>query len=312
MAAPNVYNEVIRIQQEVHQLQQQAQFHLTASLDKLRARCLELITESTKRPVIAYYSGWLTQPQKSGIAVEEADVQGFHHAVRDLDTNAGLDLILHTPGGDPFVAESIMTFLLKKFNNNIRVIVPQIAMSAGTLMACASREILMGAHASLGPIDPQFNGIPAQGVLEEFARATKEIEQNSSRIHVWQPILAKYPIAFLGMCESALNYTRETAESWLKQIHLGQQASITTDPKRIVDELIKLGSTSSHSRRLSVSMCIDLGLNAKCLATDKADLDPFYMAAHDAFMATFQKSQIVKIIQNNKGCTYAQLSSNPL
>jgi hypothetical protein len=110
------------------------------------------------------------------------------------------------------------------------------------------------------------------------------------------------------MCESALNYTRETAESWLKQIHLIQQTQRSVDPKWIVDGLIKLGSTSSHNRRLSVSMCMELGLNAACLATDRPLLEPLYMAAHDAFMATLQKSQTVKIIQNNNGCTYSQLS----
>jgi hypothetical protein len=55
--------------------------------------------------------------------------------------------------------------------DNIRAIVPQIAMSAGTMIACSCREIVMGKHSSLGPVDPAFNGIPAIGVLEEIKKA---------------------------------------------------------------------------------------------------------------------------------------------
>jgi membrane-bound ClpP family serine protease len=57
------------------------------------------------------------------------------------------------------------------FGTNIRAIIPQMAMSAGTMIALSTREIIMGKHSNLGPIDPQIAGIPAHGVIEEFNRA---------------------------------------------------------------------------------------------------------------------------------------------
>ena len=48
------------------------------------------------------------------------------------------------------------------------------------MIACACREILMGKHSSLGPIDPQLGGVPAHGVIEEFERAIKEIKDDLS------------------------------------------------------------------------------------------------------------------------------------
>ena len=48
------------------------------------------------------------------------------------------------------------------FGNDIRVIVPQIAMSAGTMIASAAREIIMGQHSNIGPIDPQYAGLSAR------------------------------------------------------------------------------------------------------------------------------------------------------
>ena len=60
-------------------------------------------------------------------------------------------------------------------NKNIRVIVPHMAMSAGTMIACSAKEIIMGKESSLGPIDPQYRNVPAEGVIDEFNRAVKEI-----------------------------------------------------------------------------------------------------------------------------------------
>lgn len=69
--------------------------------------------------------------------------------------------------------ESLIDYLKKMFGTNIVAFISQIAMSAGTMIACACRNIK---QSSLGPIDPQFNGIPAQGVLDEFERAAQEIK----------------------------------------------------------------------------------------------------------------------------------------
>jgi len=55
------------------------------------------------------------------------------------------------------------------------------------MIACAGREIVMGKHSSLVPIDPQFGGMAAHGVVEEFNRAHAEIRADHSRAFVWQP-----------------------------------------------------------------------------------------------------------------------------
>ena len=77
--------------------------------------------------------------------------------IHQLDRDKGLDLILHTPGGDTAATESIVDYLHNMFGNNIRAIVPQLAMSAGTMIACSCKEIIMGLQSSLGPIDPQLD-----------------------------------------------------------------------------------------------------------------------------------------------------------
>ena len=75
--------------------------------------------------------------------------------IHKLDRSKGLDLILHTPGGSGAATESLVNYLHQMFGNDIRAFVPQLAMSAGTILACSCKEIYMGKHSNLGLVDPQ-------------------------------------------------------------------------------------------------------------------------------------------------------------
>ena len=102
-----------------------------------------------------------------------------------------LDLILHSPGGSPEAAEGIVSYLRSRFQN-IRVIVPELAMSAATMISCAANEIVMGKHSFLGPIDPQLlvstqlgqRYVPAQAVLDQFDKAQKECHVPAQAVQI--------------------------------------------------------------------------------------------------------------------------------
>src|SRR5439155_11818059 len=123
--------------------------------------------EYTKgRNIIAYYSGWLQKPHLGGepgvdVGINDADKNGFMACIHQMDRSKGLDLILHTPGGEMTATESLVDYLRAMFGTNIRALIPQLALSAGTMIACASKEIVMGKESSIGPIDPQLAGLPA-------------------------------------------------------------------------------------------------------------------------------------------------------
>lgn len=133
--------------------------NIGAELDRKREEYLNKIHSITGRNVIAYYSGWLIKPDVPHIIIDEQDKNAFMTTVHKLDKSKGLDLILHTPGGDIAATESIVTYLKSIFNGDMRAFIPQISMSAGTMIAMSCKEIIMGEQSSLGPIDPQMGGI---------------------------------------------------------------------------------------------------------------------------------------------------------
>ena len=102
-------------------------------LDTIRRKYLQIMHKYTKRNIIAYYSGFL-QRSNANSAIDENDKNALMQAVYGLDKSKGLDLILHTPGGDIAATESIVTYLRSIFGKNIRAFIPQIAMSAGTMI----------------------------------------------------------------------------------------------------------------------------------------------------------------------------------
>ena len=150
------------------------------------------------------------------VIVNDEDKSGFMQAAHNVDKSVGLDLILHTPGGSVTAAESNVDYLLKVFKGDMRVIIPQIAMSAGTMIACAAKEIVMGKQSNLGPIDPQVNGLPAYGVIDEFDRAVRESASNAGAARMWQTIIGKYHPTFLSSCEHAIALSKEIVKHWLE------------------------------------------------------------------------------------------------
>lgn len=166
--------------QEINGLK--AQLQNTNPLDIVRRKYLEQLSKHTNRSTIAYYSAWLTRsPNAPNLSINDADKNAFMAVIHRLDRQKGLDLILHTPGGSLAAAESLVDYLRRMFGHDIRAIVPQIAMSAGTMIACACKEIVMGKESNLGPIDPQLNGVPAHGVIAEFDQAIEQIKKDRVR-----------------------------------------------------------------------------------------------------------------------------------
>jgi ClpP class serine protease len=278
------------------------------TIDHVRHKYLRKLFEYTNRNVIAYYSGWLQKPEIDGIQINDDDKNGFMTAIHNLDCDKGLDLILHTPGGGIAATESIIDYLHRKFiNYDIRVIVPQLAMSAGTMIACSAREIIMGKQSSLGPIDPQLRGIPAYGVIHEFKKAHKEIKKDPSALSVWQFILNKYHPTFLSECENAINLAKELVEVTLKKVMFNNEKQNAIKAKNIVKYLTNYHDRKTHSRHLNIDECKKIGLRISTLEDDQI-FQELTLTIHHCYMHTMANTPAFKIIENHLGSAFTRLS----
>lgn len=276
-------------------------------LDTIRRKYLKTMYKYTGRNIIAYYSAFLQKPNEN-VSIDDNDKNALMQAVYGLDKSKGLDLILHTPGGNTAATESIVNYLRSIFGNNIRAFIPQIAMSAGTMIALSCNEIIMGKQSNIGPIDPQFGGMSCAGVIEEFDTAIEDIRRNPISANLWSLIISKYHPTFLGDCKKAIDWSEKMVKDWL----CTNMLSDDPDSEKIADNIIKkLGSheeTFTHQKHIHIDECKLWGIKVIPLEDlNKAkiggckDLQDCVLTIHHTYMHTFSNSNAVKIVENHTG-----------
>lgn len=280
-----------------------------STYDVIRRKYLTRLYKHTGRNVILYYSGWLQKGDLqrqgvSGFGITDADKNGFMATINGMDRTKGLDLILHTPGGEIAATESLVDYLRSMFGPNIRAIVPQIAMSAGTMIALSCKEIIMGKHSSLGPIDPQIgNGIAAHGIIEEFTKAKEDLMTNAAFIHLWQPIIAKYSPTLIGECQKAIKWSESIVKQWLVDGMFAGEIDPAAAAQNVLDELGSHSLTLSHSRHISLQRAKELMLKATPLEDDQK-LQDAVLSVHHACIQTLTSTPALKLIENHRGIAF--------
>ncbi|NQY82743.1 MAG: S49 family peptidase [Alphaproteobacteria bacterium] len=272
-------------------------------IDKIRRKYIRKLHEETGRNVVVYYSGWLQKLDPvlfSHTIINDDDKNGFMSAFKGLDWNKGLDLVLHLPGGTVAATETIIDYIRGMFGSDIRTIVPQISMSGGTMLACAGKEIILGKHSNLGPIDPQFGSWPAFAVLEEFERASREVIENPDKALVWRAILEKYHPTLLSQAQHAIEWSKEIVINALKDGMLKDDLNADDKAKRIVNFLLSHDLHHAHGRHLHRKELRESGLVITHLE-DEQELQDIVLSVHHALMHTLTNSSAIKIIENHEG-----------
>ncbi|MBM4041150.1 MAG: serine protease [Planctomycetes bacterium] len=276
--------------------------------DAVRRKYLAAVAAHVERDVILYASKW-TQPGPNVspdlVSIVDEDVQGTMEVIHGL-SGPNLDLILHSPGGSVEAAEALVLYLRSKFDH-IRVIVPSLAMSAATMIACAADEIVLGKHSFLGPIDPQFvlatrlgpRMVPAQAILEQFGRAQRECA-DPSKLGAWVPMLDQYGPDMLVQCEHATELCKQIAENWLATHMFKGDSDGKARAARIATWLAAHGQFRSHRRHIPRTELEQRGLKILHLEADQTAQDLFLSVFH-ATTHTFDGTPAVKIIENHLG-----------
>lgn len=281
--------------------------HMPSQYDLIRREYLRQLSDYTGRNTILYYSSWL---QKSLLAngsfdfgINDNDKTGFMTCIYKLDKTKGLDLILHTPGGDISATESLVVYLKSIFGKDIRVIIPQMAMSAGTMISCCAKEIIMGKHSCLGPIDPQYCMYRAHGIIEEFETIKREHAKNPLGTQVWGPILSKYTPTLIGECQKVIDWSNGLVKTWLLENMFKEFPDAEYKANNVVDNIGSHALMKSHSRHLHMEYLRELCLNISSLE-DNPQLQDLVLSIHHSTIITFANTKAAKIIENQNGVSF--------
>lgn len=295
----------------IEELQQTKKKNGRPDFDSIRGKYLAQTHQFTKRNVILY-AAKCTQPDPNAradlVSIIEDDIQGMMEVTHGLK-GSRLDLILHSPGGSPEAAEAIVTYLRSKFSH-IRVIVPRIATSAATLIACAGNRIVMGKHSFLGPIDPQLlintplgpRMVSAQAILEQFTKARDEC-QDPAKMAAWLPMLAQYGPDLLVQCEHLCKMSQLLVEDWLSSYMFRRRTDRKKVAKRIAKWLSNHAYFKSHGRNIARAEAKKRGLTIDFIESNQKAQDLFLSVFHAA-THTFDGTGTVKIIENHLGKVY--------
>lgn len=268
---------------------------------------IKTLSSVTRRNTIVYYSMGVfagnVLPQLNDFSINEEDRFSLAAVCRDLDPSKGLDLIINTLGGDMMAGIAIGDYLREKFGNNIRVIVPQIAMSMGTALSFVGREILMDESSCLGMIDPIYNGMPCLTVLRDYDRVKDGKLTEADRIN-----FEKYPVGAFSECNSIARLMGNKTFDWLRG---GMFADETDEDARrkikgILEALLFHSSNLRHHQRVNATSAAKFGLKIRRL-DESLQLSQMVNDIHDAIVISLNKKFFPKLTLSQDGNKYVGL-----
>jgi hypothetical protein len=216
-----------------------------------------------------------------------ADVPSLQSILSSVAGADQINLQIHSPGGDGTIAEKLVdmcrSYLSNTPNRKFRVIVPNLAKSAATILALGADEILMGHISELGPIDPQIpmivsgatQWVSAFAFVEARDNLVKEINQAAQKKQPTVALLqqlANLNIPFTNEMEKQIDFGRKTATTLLGKFMLQskypQSKARGKKAAEIAEMLLSKQLFPSHGHYISGSTAKQMGLEAEVLNKD--------------------------------------------
>jgi len=162
--------------------------------------------------------------ERDGIAIYGPIVGGLDVRLRDaieaIDERSAakrVAVVLDTPGGAVEVVER-MVDTIRSFYDDVAYIIPDRAMSAGTIFAMSGDSIHMDYFSRLGPIDPQVykdgRFVPALSYLNQYERLIEK-DRKGELTNAEFALLSKFDLAELHQFEQARELSITLLKNWL-------------------------------------------------------------------------------------------------
>jgi ClpP class serine protease len=231
---------------------QQANQPLTGQdLFGFRKACYEEIEKHRGRPLLVYATKFLEGvPQGVPNFIDISDVDGFTDLINSIKGRTSVDVLLHSPGGRPDATERIVGLLRGNFEE-VNFLIPHSAYSAATMLALSGNHIILHPSATLGPIDPQINGIPARSIKRGFEKAKERIaKEGPEALPAYIPLIEKYSLDLLELCDDSEKLSKELVSTWLKKYMFKGERNVGRKIQKAVSYFSDYDTHLMHSRPL--------------------------------------------------------------
>lgn len=210
--------------------------------------------------------------------IQRNDTAGFVDLLYNVREGENVDLMLHSIGGDIDVAEKLIRLVRYKVGEaaRIRVVVPEYAKSAATLMALGADSLVMSHSSELGPIDPQFHLHDGRGndichsimvylaAYEEYAQTLRDKPDDP----VAQLMFDKFDPTLVKKFKSIQARTRNLAQKLVQERENARSAEDSVLYTTIVASLMDIGQWQSHNQMISAHDAAFIGLQVEVLSPD--------------------------------------------
>ncbi len=278
-----VLQDAGRVYAEAEQLAQQYRADQLLAKDRLFS-----LLEDEGRRLLCYISG------PGGGGIDHSDAAPLGSMLDALGDVSSIDLLIHSPGGFGEVAEKIVQMCRSCCQDSFRVIVPNYAKSAATMIALGADVIVMGDRSELGPIDPQYEvaiggvaqSISGQSFIQAFDDAQEQVKvlvaNNESPVGMLQSLATStMEPAFIEHCHRGVAFSRDIARRFLREYQIpamfharGETRhanTISARAKRAAENLLSANTRFSHGRLIGAEEARDdVGLHVELL--DRHDL----------------------------------------
>jgi Serine dehydrogenase proteinase len=177
--------------------------------------------------------------------------------------DVAIDVWLESPGGDAHSAFKL-ALMLRDAASHVRVVVPDYAKSAATLLALAGDELYMAPGAELGPLDAQ---LPEEGSLMgqisalNIARAADDVARNAVDIALQggAEVINMTRLSRADTMDVMFRFSASFSEPLMRQL----------DPRVVHDAKQLLKVTVEYAKRLlTMTQCRDAERIARQMVED--------------------------------------------
>lgn len=273
----------------------------------LRISLIKGIEEITKRKLIVYAADFNKSHPAVPNSINQLDLTSFSDLIEKIDGDS-IDILIHSPGGSAEATEQLVSMLRENYRD-VRFIIPRMAKSAATMLALSGNKILMDDRSELGPTDPQViipvpGGImfvPAKSILNGFNKAKLIIEsEGTDSLPAYLPMLNKYDLHLLEICETSLKLAEELVREWLKKYMFEGKKEKEELAKEISGHFLEHDDHKSHARPITISKAKEWGLIIEDMRDNKELRDKVWKL-YCSIELFFDRSTAVKLYENAYG-----------